>query len=56
MKIADVNLGYDSKLVDHVSNSIFVLKLLSGSFCIQKCNVRPTLLPVACLKAGKLFS
>ena len=47
MKVVDVYPGYDSKMVDHIGNSTFVLKLVSGSFCIRKCNLRVTLLPVA---------
>ena len=37
-------------MVDHVGNSAFVLKLVSGSFHIQKCNLRPTSFPDAYFK------
>ena len=47
IKIVDLNLGYDNKMADHISNSTVVLKLVSGSFCIQKCNLRPTSYAVA---------
>ena len=42
-----VNRGYDGKMTDHVGNFTFVLKLVSESFHIQKCNLRPTSFPVA---------
>ena len=44
IKVPGINLGYDSKIG---GNSTFVLKFVSGSFCIQKCNLRPTSVPVA---------
>ena len=47
IKTANLNLRYDDKMADHISNSIFVLKLVSTSFHIQKCNLRPTLFLVA---------
>ena len=47
MKHIGSNLGYDGEIADHVSNSTFVLKLVSESFCIQKCNPRPASFPVA---------
>ena len=45
IKIADVNLEYNSKMTDHNSN--LVLELVSSSFCIQKYNLKPTLFPAA---------
>ena len=42
IKIVELNLGYDSNMADHVGNSTFVLKLVSGNFRIQKCNLKPT--------------
>ena len=44
IKISNVNLGSDGKIG---SNSTFVLKLVSRSFQIQKCNLRLTSFPVA---------
>ena len=48
IKFAELNLGYDGKMVDHISNSTFVLKLVSRSFCVQKCILRPAFVP-SCL-------
>lgn len=45
VKIADVNLGSKSKMEHHFGNSTFVLKLVSESFHIKKCNLRPTSFP-----------
>ena len=57
VKIANVNLGYDGgKMADHVGKSIFVLKLVSGSFRIQKYNLRPTSFPVAYFKASEKWA
>ena len=50
MKIPDINPGFYSKIY---GNSTFVLKLISGSFCIQNCNLRPTSFPVAYLNFEK---
>ena len=47
IKIANINLGCDGKMEDHVDNTTFVLKLVSGSFRIQKCNLRSTSFSVA---------
>ena len=49
-KIANIKLGHDGRMVDRTSNSTFTLKLVSRSFCIQKCILRPTLfqLAIAC--------
>ena len=42
MKIVDINLGYDSKMMDHMYVT-FVLKLINNrSSHIQKCNLAPT--------------
>ena len=37
---------FDGKIADQLGNSTFILKLVSGSFHIQKCNLRPTLITV----------
>ena len=37
IKFAELNLGYDGKMVDHISNSTFVLKLVSRSFRVSHC-------------------
>ena len=34
IKVVDVNVGYNSKMADHISNSTFVLKFVSGNFHI----------------------
>ena len=34
-------------MIDHFGNSTFIVKLVSGSLHIQKCNLRPNLFPVA---------
>ena len=36
IKIAGLNLGYDGKVVDHVNNSIFFLKLVSAGVSVFK--------------------
>ena len=45
--MAYLSIEYDGKMADYVDNFTFVLQLTSGSFRIQKCNLRPTSLPVA---------
>ena len=50
IKTANVNLVYDGKMADHVGNSIFVLKLVSGGFRSQNNNLSPTSFPVAYFK------
>ena len=47
INIANINLRYGNKMADHVGNSQLALKFVSVSFLIQKCNLKPTLLPVA---------
>ena len=47
VKIANVNQGHDAKMANHIGNFTYVLKLVSKSFCIQKCNLRPMLFPVS---------
>ena len=43
IKNADINLGCKDKMADHIGNSTFILKLVSRSFCISKCYLKPTL-------------
>ena len=47
IKIPDVNLQYDDKMG---GNSTFVLKLVNGSFRIQKYNLRASSFPIAYFK------
>ena len=47
MKIVGVKLVYHSQMAYHVQNFTLILKLVRGSFHMQKCNLRPTSFPVA---------
>ena len=46
IKIANINLGYDGRIVDHIGNSTFLLKLVRRGFLIQKRDLRPISFPV----------